>query len=81
MDRPKSHHLVMRMITPLTVWAVTKLLDTPAVKEKLQYVDSKTHVALRHSRRNASKNRAWLAGGAAAVALGIGMIARAARPK
>jgi hypothetical protein len=71
----------MRMITPLTVWAVSKLLETPAVKEKLQYVDAKTHVALHHGRRNVSKNRAWLAGGAAAVALGLGMIAKSARPK
>jgi len=81
MDRPKSHHLVMRMITPLAVWAVTKVLDTPKVKSKLQDVDSRTHVVLRRSRRNASKNRAWLAGGAAAIAIGIGMLGRATRPK
>ena len=71
----------MRMITPLAVWAVTKVLETPKVKEKLQYVDSKTHVALHRSRRNASKNRAWLAGGAAAIAIGIGMLGKATRPK
>ena len=78
----------MRMIAPLTVWAVTKLLDSPKVKDKLQEVDARTYVAkkdatrsLRRVGRNASKNRAWLAGGAAAVAIGIGMLSKAARPK
>ena len=88
MDRPKSHHLVMRMITPLAVWAVTKMLDSPKVKNKLQEVDARTYMAqrdatrsLRRLGRNAAKNRAWLAGGAAAVAIGIGMLSKAARPK
>jgi hypothetical protein len=88
MDRPKSHHLIMRAITPLAVWAVTKLLDTPRVKDKLQEADARTFIAKRGATRslqrlgrNAANNRAWLAGGAAAIALGIGMIGRAARPK
>ena len=81
MERLKSHHLVMRMITPLAIWAVTKVLDTPRVKGKLQDVDARTYVALRRIRRNAVKNRIWLAGGAAAVAVGLGMITKAARPK
>ena len=78
----------MRMITPLTVWAVTKLLDTPRVKNRLQEADARTYVAkhdamksLRRLGRNAAKNSAWLAGGAAAVALGLGMLTKAARPK
>ena len=88
MDRPKSHHLVMRMITPLAVWAVTKLLDSPSVKDKLQEVDARTFVAkrgaaksLRRAGRNAANHRALLAGGAAAVAVGISMITQAARRK
>lgn len=81
MDKPKSHHLVMRLIMPLAVWAVNKLLDQPSVKRKLQDVDAKTHTTLRRVRRNAAKNRVWLAGGAAAVALGIGMITKAAQTK
>ena len=78
----------MRMIAPLTVWAVTKLLDSPKVKKHLQDADARTYLAkrsaaqsLRRARRNAAKNRIWLAGGAAALAVGIGMIARASRPK
>ena len=88
MDKLKSHQLVIRMITPLTVWAVTKLLDAPPVKERLQKVDARTHLAkrsaaqsLRRAGRNAAKNGAWLAGGAVAIALGIGMITKASRPK
>ena len=78
----------MRMIRPLTVWAVAKLLDTPQVKRRLQEVDARTYLAkrgatnsLRRASRNAAKNRAWLAGGAAAVVVGIGMISRATRHK
>ena len=88
MDKPNSHHLVKRLITPLAVWAVTKMLDTPKVKDKLQEADARTYIAkqdarrsLRRLGRNAAKNRAWLAGGAAAVAIGIGMLSKAARPK
>ena len=88
MDRPKSHRLAMRMITPLTVWAVTRLLDSPPVKERLQEVDARTLIAkrdaaqsLRRAARNAAKNRVWFAGGAAAVVLGVGMMAKAARSK
>ena len=88
MDKPKSHYLVMRMITPLAVWAVTKLLDAPAIEERLKEVDARTHLAkrsaaksLRRAGRNAAKNGAWLAGGAAAIVLGIGMITKASRSK
>ena len=89
MDSPKSHHLIKRMIAPLAIWAVTKLLDTRSVKKTLQDVDARAYVkkrdagrALRRAGRNAAKNRTWLAAGAAAVAVGIGMMAKATtRPK
>ena len=88
MDNPRSHHLVKRMITPLAVWAVTKVLETPSVKRALQNVDASTYTkkreatrALRRLGRNASRNRAWLAAGAAAMALGAGLMAKAMRPK
>lgn len=88
MDRPNSHHLIKRMLAPLTLWAVTKVLETPAVKAKLQKVDARTFAkkreakrALRRAGRNASRNRAWLAAGAAAMAVGVGLMAKATRPK
>src|SRR5258706_484349 len=62
MDRPKSHQLIKRMIAPLTVWAVTKLLETRAVKERLQEVDAHAYSkkrqagrALRRAGRNAAR--------------------------
>lgn len=76
------------MIPPLTVWAVTKLLETPQVKRKLQEVDARAYVkkrdaarAVRRAGRNAAKNRILVAAGAAAVAVGISMMAKATRPK
>jgi hypothetical protein len=79
MDRPTSQQIIVRTITPLAVWAVTRLLETPSVKGKLEHVDAKTYKSLRRASRNATKNWIWLAGGAVAVAVGIGMIAKAAR--
>ena len=88
MDRPKSHHLIKRMIGPLTIWAVTKILETPAVKKKLQKVDAHAYTqkreakrALRRAGRNAARNRRWLAAGAAAMAVGLGLMTKATRPK
>ena len=78
----------MRIITPLAVWAVSKILETPKVKGRLQDVEARTYEvkrdamkSLRRAGRNASRNRVWLAGGAAAIAVGIGMISKASRPK
>ena len=50
------------------------------LRRKASAPKSRWHEA-RIKRRNAAKNRALLAGGAAAVALGIGMLSKAARPK
>ena len=71
----------MRMITPLAVWAVSRILDTPKVKGHLQRVDASAYKSLRRVGRNAARNRAWLAGGTAAIALGIGMLSKASRSK
>ena len=88
MEQPKSHQLVKRLIAPLTIWVVTKLLETRTVKSALQDVDARAHAkkrkaarSLRRAGRNAAKNPALLAAGAAAVAVGVGLMAKAARPK
>lgn len=85
MDNPKSHHIVMRLVTPLAVLAVGKLLETPKVKAALQEVDARTFVAKRSATRaiqrgarNAKDNAIWLAAGVAAITIGIGLIAKAA---
>jgi hypothetical protein len=86
MNNLKSHHVVMRLITPLTVLAMTKLLESKRVKSALQEVDARTYMARRKASRavergarNARDNAAWLAAGTAAIALGIGLMAKAMR--
>jgi hypothetical protein len=88
MEKPGSHHLIKRLIAPVTVWAVTKLLDTPSVKKRMQKIDAKTYLkkrqasrVLRRAGRNATRNRSWFAAGAAVFALGIGLMAKATRAK
>jgi hypothetical protein len=68
--------------------AVGKLLDRPRVKRALLKIDRvaqtrETRVAsvARTVRRSAAANRTWIAVGAAAVAVGLGLMARAARRK
>ena len=86
MERTKSHHLIMRLITPVTVWAVTKILGTPPVKKRLHKADARAFVAkqnamrrMRRAGRNAIDNGAWLAAGAAAIVVGAGLIGKATR--
>ena len=57
MDRPKSHHVVKRLIAPLTVFALTKLLESRRVKGALQDVDSRTYVTKKKAAR-AMRSRA-----------------------
>lgn len=86
MDNPKSQYIVLRLITPLAVLAVTKLLETQSVKKALEEVDARTVVAKRSATRaigrgarNARENVAWLAAGSVAIALGIGLMVKATR--
>lgn len=86
MERSKSHHLVKRMITPITVWAVSKILGTPRVKAALQKADDQAYRtkkkaarSVKRAGRNALQNGAWLAAGTAAVVLGAGLIGKSTR--
>jgi hypothetical protein len=86
--KPRSGDVLKEIIPPLTAWAVGKLLDRPRVKRALERIDRvaqtrETRVArvARTVRRSAAANRTWIAVGAAAVAVGIGLMARAARRK
>lgn len=80
--------LLQRVIPPLAVWAVGRLLDMPRVSEQVHAVDRKTRQAeqkvgrrVRAAGRNAVRNRAWTAAGAAAVAIGLSFLAKATRSK
>ena len=87
-ERPKSHHVINRLIPPLAVWAVGKILETPSVKGALQDVDSgaffksrKVKRSVRRAGKNAMDNAGWLAAGVAAIAVGIGLMTKATRKK
>ena len=86
MDNPKSQYVAKRLVTPLTVWALTRLLESKRAKKTLQKVDAQAYVASRHAGkaiqrriRNVRDNRVLLAAGAAAFAVGIGLMARATK--
>jgi hypothetical protein len=81
-----SHSMLKRIVAPLTVWAVTKLLEAPKVKGAMADVDRKFHKQSRKAGRavarvsaNAMSNRLWLAAGVAAIVTGVGLMAKAGR--
>jgi hypothetical protein len=77
-----------RLIPPLTVWAIGKILEMPSVKGSMREVDGraykKRHEAARSIKRtvkNVKSNGSWLAAGAAAIVVGVGLMAKATRGK
>lgn len=85
MDKATTEKFIKRLIPLLAIWGVTKILETPTVKGALQEVDSHTFLkqrkalrSVKRAGRNAISNPAWLAAGAAAIAVGIGLMAKAA---
>ena len=78
---PVTADVLKKVIPPLAAWAVAKLLDRPRVKAALHKVDRASEVRARRVRRNAAANRIWLAAGAAALIVGVGLMANAARKK
>ena len=67
------------MVPALAVWAVGKMLESPRVKARLAIVDDRLFLARHRAVKKATKHRAWLAAGATACAVGIGMLATAAK--
>ena len=83
-----THTVIKRLIPPLAVWAVGKMLETPKVQGALEEVDSRAYVqkrnaerAVRKAGKNIASNPAWFAAGLAAIAIGVGLIAKATRGK
>ena len=81
-----SHSMLKRIVAPLTVWAVTKALETPKMKSTMADVDRKFHKKRKQAGRsllraseNAMNNRIWLAAGVAAIVTGVSLMARATR--
>src|SRR5437763_14419375 len=81
-----THQTLKRLIPPLTVWAIGKILETPKVKGSMTELDRRAyrrrHEAARSIKRgvkNAKSNSSWLAAGAAATVVGIGLTTKATR--
>ena len=84
MENAKSQQVIRRVIPFVALWGLTKVLETPRVKGALQEVDSHAFIrqrkavrSMKRAGRNAASNPAWLAAGAAAIAVGIGLMAKA----
>ncbi len=75
----RSHALIKRMIPPIAMWAVGKVLDTPPVQKGLKDLDQNFHRTKRTAARNAARNKGLLTAGAAAVAIGLGLMAAATK--
>ncbi|HKO56156.1 MAG TPA: hypothetical protein VJ276_09780 [Thermoanaerobaculia bacterium] len=76
-----SGDAVIRLATPVVVWALTRLVEAPRVQKALKRVDKKTDSKAKAAKRNAKSNRAFVTAGAAALVLGLGLIARGAAKK
>lgn len=74
-----THALVKRLVPAVAVWAIGKALDSQPVRQRLQKVDEKVYKKRVIATHNARGNSHWLAAGAAACAIGLGMIARATK--
>jgi hypothetical protein len=74
-----THALVKRLVPAVAVWAIGKALDSQPVKKKLAKVDEKVYRKRVIAANNARSNKQWLAAGAAACAIGLGMIAKATK--
>jgi hypothetical protein len=88
MENTKSQQFIKRLIPALAIWAVSKGLETPSAKGALQEIDARAYIqkrkalrSVKRAGRNAASNPAWLAAGAAAIAVGIGLMAKAVRGK
>lgn len=77
--KPRSHDVIQRMIPPLAAWAVGKMLDVPKVQHALNKVDRKFYAETKTVTKRAKHNGVWIAAGAAALVIGIGFMARAAK--
>ena len=74
-----THALVKRLVPAVAVWAIGKALDSQPVQKRLRKVDERVYKKRVIAVNNARNNRHWLAAGAAACMIGLGMIAKATK--
>jgi hypothetical protein len=77
---------MMRLVPPLTVWAIGRILEMPSVKGKVMEIDGRANKqkydlgrSLKRAVRNAKSHVTLVAVGAAAIVAGIGLMAMSAR--
>lgn len=77
---------MMRLVPPLTVWAIGKIFDVPSVKGNVMELDGRANKkryeltrSVKRGMKNAKSNLSWLVAGAAAVVVGVGLIAKSTR--
>ena len=75
---------MMRLVPPLAVWAIGRLFEIPSVKGNVMVVDGLANKqkydlsrSLKRAAKNAKSNIPWLAAGAAAIVVGVGLMAKA----
>ncbi len=80
--------VVKRYIAPVAIWAVNRALDNPRMRDKSATFEKRAQQtkknavrSIRKAARNAASNRGWFAAGAAAFAIGIGLMAKASRSR
>ena len=81
MKKSPTYLLLSQIVPPLATWAIGELVQTPKVKEAVHDVDRSAMRSLKRVRKNAAANKAWLAAGAGAIAIGIALIGKATRGK
>ena len=73
--------MLNQIIPPLAAWAIGQLVQAPKVKDVVHDIDRSAIKSMKRVKRNAASNKAWLAAGAGAIAIGIALIGKATRGK
>lgn len=75
---------MMRLVPPLAVWAIGRILEIPSVKGNVMVVDGIANKqrydlgrSVKRAVKNAKSNIPWLVAGVAAIVVGIGLMAKA----
>ena len=86
MEKLRSDRVIRQIIPPLTMWALKRLLESKGGRRTLHKVDARAYAAQRNASKaigrrmqNARENRVWLAAGAVALLVGVGLMLRAMR--
>jgi hypothetical protein len=81
MKKSPTHLLLSQILPPLATWAIGALVQTPEVKGAVHDIDRSAMRSMKRVRKNAASNKAWLAAGAGAIAIGLVLMAKATRGK